>query len=72
MVDAPISRVRLRDLACLGREPLPDAGTAGLRKVSASRRRAATDASSIAGVPPPRPRATSSRPEAGDLVASPI
>ena len=72
MVDAMVSRARLRDLACLGRDRVPDAGGAGPRNPSAPRRRAVTDAASIADVPPPRPRATSSRPEDGDLVASTI
>jgi hypothetical protein len=58
MVDATISRARLRDLACLGRFRLPDAGGAGL---SASVR-----------FTPPRPRAVSSRPEEHDFMASPI
>jgi hypothetical protein len=43
MVDATISRARLRDLACLGGFRLPDAGGAGLYQACASRRRAATD-----------------------------
>ncbi len=45
---------------------------AGLRRSSASQRRAGTDAASIATVPSPCPRAASSRPESDDLMASPI
>jgi hypothetical protein len=60
MVDAMISRARLRDLARLGRSRLAKAGGAGLRKAS------------IADDPSAHPRAASSRPEAGDLVASTI
>ncbi len=72
MIDATISRARLRDLACLGRSRPPDAGGAGLHWASAPRRRAATDAASIAGVPSTCPRAASSRPETDDLMASTI
>jgi hypothetical protein len=73
MVDATISRARLRDLACLGRGHLADVGGADLHQLSASRRRAVTDtATGIADVTSPRPRAASSRPEADDLMASPI
>jgi hypothetical protein len=72
MIDATISRARLRDLACLGRFCPADAGGAGLRWASASRRQAGTDAASIAAVPSTSPRAASSRPEAGDLMASTI
>jgi hypothetical protein len=73
MVDATISRARLRDLACLGRGQPTDAGGADLHRLSASRRRAVTDtAPGIADVTPPRPRAASSRPETDDLMASPI
>ena len=42
MADAPISRARMHDLARLGRGRLPETGEAGLRKSSASRRRAVT------------------------------
>src|SRR6266511_4514836 len=69
MVDATISRARPRDLACLGRSRPPDAGGAGLQRASASRRRAATDAAGIAGVPSTSPRAASSGPETSDLRA---
>jgi hypothetical protein len=73
MVDARISRVRLRALARLGRSRLgrrpasrPPAAA------SAARRQAVADASSIADALSPRPRAASPRPETGDLVASTI
>jgi hypothetical protein len=72
MIDATISCVRLRDLACLGRVLLDRAGGAGTPKPHASRRRPGTDASSIAARPSPRPRQASSRPGADDLVASTI
>ena len=72
MVDAMISRARLRDPACLGRFRPTDAGGAGLQRASASRRRAATDAASIAAVPSTSPRAASLRPETDDLMASTI
>jgi hypothetical protein len=72
MVDATISRARLRDLACLGRCRLTGSGGAGSRQASASRRRTVTDASSIADGTPARPRAASSHPGTGDLVASTI
>src|SRR6266540_3899746 len=51
MGDATISRARLRDLACLGRARPAETGAAGLRRTSASHRRAGTDAASIATVP---------------------
>jgi hypothetical protein len=70
MTDATISRARLRDLASLGRCRRPESGGAGLHPPSASFRQAVTDASSIGDTLPKRPRATSSRPEADDLVAS--
>jgi hypothetical protein len=72
MVDAAISRARLRDLACLGRCRLTGSGGAGFRQATASRRRTVTDASSIADGTPTRPRAASSRPGANDLAASTI
>jgi hypothetical protein len=56
MVDATISRARMRDLARLG----------------ASHGRAVTDAGGIADVPSLRRRAASSRPETDDLMASTI
>jgi hypothetical protein len=71
MVDATISRARMRDLARLGRfRPAPP-GRAGLCD-PASHGRAVTDAASIADDPSVRPRAASSRPETDDLVASTI
>jgi len=72
MVDATISRVRLRDLARLGRSRLAHAGEAGPREPSASRRRPGTDATSIGTRPPARPKRASSRPGTDDLVASTI
>jgi hypothetical protein len=74
MVDATISRVRLRDLACLGRGRIRRAAAGGVAAPApdASRRQAVTDATSIGDVLPPRPRAASSRPGAGDLMASTI
>jgi hypothetical protein len=72
MVDATISRVRLRDLARLGRYGPDTAGGAGLHRACASPRRPLTDAPGIGKRPPQRPRRTSSRPAADDLAASPI
>src|SRR5205814_7545148 len=72
MVDAAISRARLRDLAGLGRSRPAPPGGAGPRRPSASRRRTGADASSIAAGTSPRPRAASSRPGSDDLVASTI
>jgi hypothetical protein len=72
MIDATISRARLRDLAGLGRSRPVSPGDAGQRRPSASRRRTGTDASSIAAGTSTRPRATSSRPGSDDLVASTI
>jgi hypothetical protein len=72
MVAATISRVRLRDLACLGRSGArlrafgPPAGAC------ASRRQSLTDASGIGDGLPPRPRAASSRPDTDDLMAATI
>jgi hypothetical protein len=73
MVDATISRVRLRDLARLGRCG-PRAGAAfGARPVTAApHQQAGTDAASIATDLPVRPRAASSRPGTDDLMASTI
>jgi hypothetical protein len=72
MVDATISRVRLRDLACLGRARIRRAAAGGVAAPAprASRRQAATDATSIGDVLPSRPRAASPRPGASDLMAS--
>jgi len=70
MIDATISRVRLHDLAGLGRCEQVAAGEAGLHLSAASRRQSVTDATSIGETLPPRPRAASSRPGTGDLVAS--
>jgi hypothetical protein len=72
MVDAMISRVRLRDLAGLGREQPVAPGGAGPHRPCASARRTGTEASSLAAGAPHRPRATSSRPATDDLMASTI
>jgi hypothetical protein len=74
MVDATISRVRLRDLAVWaapGTPGLPPNGGIPYAP-SAPRRRSLTDAASIGEPPPTRPRVASSRPGTGDLVASTI
>jgi len=72
MVDAPISRVRLRDLVCLGRGRLVHAVAAGAHEPTASRRRRGTDADGIAAATPAHPGRASSRPGAAELVASTI
>jgi hypothetical protein len=71
MVDATISRARMRDLARPGRFHLAPPGRAGLCEADASHGRAVTD-DSIADAPSVRPTATSSRPETDDLMASTI
>jgi hypothetical protein len=74
MVDAMVSRVRLRDLTRLGRARNRRDAAEGVAAPApcASRRQAAADATSIGDVLPPRPRAASSRPGADDLMASTI
>jgi hypothetical protein len=72
MVDAMISRARMRDPARLGRFRLAPPGRAGLCEPGASHGRAVTDAASIADDSSVRPRAAGSRPETDDLVASTI
>jgi hypothetical protein len=72
MIDATISRARLRDLACLGRSGLTQAGGAGSREACASPRRGPTDAAGIGKPSPRRPKRASSRPGADDLMASTI
>jgi hypothetical protein len=73
MVDATISRGRMRDLARLGRSHHDGSALAGRpARSSASRRRAVTDAASIADVTSTRPRAASPRPGRDDLMASTI
>jgi hypothetical protein len=71
MSETTISRGRVRGLACLGRfgvRPVPLARPAP--DACASRRRDAVDAASIDSISPPRPRATSPRPDPSDLVPS--
>jgi hypothetical protein len=72
MVDATISRVRLHDLARLGRFRDGSRASGPCAVPSAPRRQPVTDASSIGDDLPPRPRAASSRPGTDDLVASTI
>jgi len=72
MVDATTSRVRLRDLAGLGRSRTDRAGEADAPSPSAARRRTGTDGSAIAAGTSPRPSAPSSRPGTDDLMASTI
>jgi hypothetical protein len=72
MVDATISRTRLRDLACLGRfRPLRGrwAAPSGAARFATP---VLTDAASIAFAPSSRPKAASSRPEEDGLMASTI
>src|SRR5215216_3035206 len=64
MGDVTISRVRLRDLARLGRSGPAAPGGAGLHRACASPSRPLTDAGGIGKRPPRRPRRTSSRPAA--------
>ena len=72
MVEATISRVRMRDLARPGRYR-PDSGReAAWRRACASRRESGTEACSIAAALPSRPGAATSRPGDGDLEASTI
>jgi hypothetical protein len=72
MVDATISRVRMRDLTRLGRFQRRSGRFAACAAPSASRRPSVTDATSIGDGLAPRPRAASSRPGTYDLVASTI
>ena len=72
MVDATISRVRLRELARLGRFRRRSGRFAACTAPSASRRPSVTDATSIGDGVAARPRAASSRPGTDDLVASTI
>jgi hypothetical protein len=72
MVDATISRARLRDLARLGRFRFAPPGRAGLCDPGASHGRAVADAGSIADASSVRPRAARPRPEADDLMESTI
>jgi hypothetical protein len=59
MVDATISRARLRHLRALGRSRAAPGGAAAATSPSASRRRTATDGAAIAGGTSPRPSARS-------------
>ena len=70
MIDATIACGRMHDLAGLGRSCLAEPGGAGLRRQVASCRQSVTAATSSGDVLPPRPRATSSRPDGNDLMAS--
>jgi hypothetical protein len=71
MGDATISRVRLRDLARLGRcRPRSGAPSGARPMTAASHRQTGTDAASIATGLPVRPRAASLRPSTDELVAS--
>jgi hypothetical protein len=74
MIDALNSRVRLRDLARLGRTRNRGAAAGGVAAPApcASRPQAATDAASIGDVLSPRPSAASSRPGTDDFMASTI
>jgi hypothetical protein len=72
MIAATISRVRMRDLACLGRSGTRLRALGPPSGACASRRQSITDASGIGDGLPPRPRATSSRPDTDDLVAATI
>jgi hypothetical protein len=72
MVDATISRVRMRDLARRGRFRARRSRFAAPSSACASRRKSGPKASSLATALPSRSRAASSRPGGGDLVASTI
>jgi hypothetical protein len=72
MVDATISRARLRDLACLGRSGLAQAGGAGSREACASPRRGLTDADRHRQALAAAPQTGRLTPGAGELMASPI
>src|SRR6266403_3270111 len=67
MIDAMLSRARLRDLGGLGRSRTPRPGGAGPRRPSASRRRTGTDGAAIAAGTSPRPNTPSSRPGTDDF-----
>jgi len=69
MIDATISRVRLRGLARLGGSQACSARRAGSTSLCASCAECPTDASGIAEALGPRPRAASPRPGTDDLVA---
>ena len=70
MIDATLSRVRMRDLGGLGRSRPARPGGAGPRRPSASRRRTGTDGAAIGTGTSPRPSAPSSRPGTDDFMAS--
>jgi hypothetical protein len=70
MIDSKISRVRLRDLARLGRSRTGCAACGRSAGASASRGEPVTVTSSSGDGLAARPRAASSRPEDGDLLES--
>jgi hypothetical protein len=70
MIDATISRVRLRGLARLGRFRGGKARVTSLPAPCASCAEHLTDATSIAEALGPHPRAASPRPDTDDLMAS--
>ena len=72
MVDATISRVRMRDLARPGRFRPGRARFTVSARACASRRESGVEASSLTTALPSRPGAASSSPGDGDLVASTI
>ena len=72
MVDATTSRARMRELARRGRFRLGWSREPAPAQACASRGKSDPEASSLADALPSRPRAASSRPGAGDLVASTI
>jgi hypothetical protein len=73
MVDSTISRLRMRDLARLGRSRAGHRPARGpLPAASASRRRVLTDASGIGKASSARPQSGQITPRSHDLAASPI
>ena len=70
MIDSKISRVRLRDLARLGRSRAASAACGRCTAASASRGEPVTVTSRSGNGLAARPTAASSRPAAGDLLES--